>query len=195
MRALAIALLAACAACSVEASKGGDQTAGAQHGYTVEIRANGHDQLYQVTAPDGRVAAARVTNGESASLDTASLQRAVAEIPLPEHPQQNQGQVSLTGPGFSLHAQGDSDNAHSDGKVDDDSDDDDHDHGSVQMRFGGFGMQVDADEGGPGDADDRAHVTLSGLSEKDARKFIDDAEDLSSAVRSQMLLELGLDRQ
>jgi hypothetical protein len=53
-------------------------------------------------------------------------------------------------------------------------------------------MHVDADHGGPGHADDRAQVTLSGMSAHDARHFIMEQDDLSSQVQSQMIAALGL---
>jgi hypothetical protein len=191
---LGLALLAA--ACSVEAGKrhhGG--------GYSVDIRANGNDQVYMVTAPDGRTTAARVHDGASAMLNTQEMQQALASMPTPTPPANTgDNNVSIRAPGFSLHASGD-------GHDDDDGatttpasgekpaagpSSDQHDRGTVQMNIGGFGVDVNADDGGPGDADDRAQVRLTGLSAHDARKFITDADDLSPAVQSQMLTALGL---
>jgi len=191
---LGLALLAA--ACSVEADKG-------RHGggYSVDIRANGNDQVYVVTAPDGRTTAARVHDGASAMLNTQEMQQALASMPAPAPPSAyGDDNVSIRAPGFSLRASGD-------GHADDDAAattpasgekpaaapvGDEHERGAVQVNIGGFGIDVNADDGGPGDADDRARVRLTGLSARDARKFITHADDLSPAVQSQMLTELGL---
>jgi len=191
---LGLALLAA--GCSFEAGKG-------HHGggYSVEIRANGNDQVYVVTAPDGRTTAARVHDHVSAMLNTQEMQQALASMPTPAPPSGNgDDNVSIRAPGFSLRASGD-------GHADDEAATttpasgekpaaapatDQHERGAVQMNIGGFGLDVNADDGGPGDADDRAQVRLTGLSAHDARKFITEADDLSPAVQSQMLTALGL---
>jgi len=192
---LGVALLAA--ACSVEAGKGHHRG-----GYSVDIRANGNDQVYVVTAPDGRTTAARVHDGASAMLNTQEMQQALASMPAPAPPTTNgDDDVSIRAPGFSLRASGD-------GHVDDDAatttptsgekpatapaSDDQRERGTVQMNIGGFGLDVNADDGGPGDADDRAQVRLTGLSAHDTRKFITEADDLSPAVQAQMLTALGL---
>ena len=190
---LGLALLAA--ACSVDAGKG-------HHGggYSVEIRANGNDQVYVVTAPDGRTTAARAHDGASAMLNTQEMQQALASMPTPTPPADTgDNNVSIRAPGFSLHASGD---AHADDgatttpasseKPAAAPASDEHDRGRVQMNIGGFGVDVNADDGGPGDADDRAQVRLTGLSAHDARKFITEADDLSPAVQSQMLTALGI---
>jgi hypothetical protein len=209
MRALIFGLAIFAAACSVETGKGPSHG-----GYSVDIRANGNDQIYVVTAPDGRVTAARAHDGASALLDSQALQQALASMPAPaSNPRYDDHQVSIRGPGFSLQASGDDNDAESadgndheaaatpaspakpaadntDGHADTHTDA--HSRGHVTMNIGGFGLNVNADEGGPGDADDRAQVRLTGLSAHDARKFITDADELSPQVQAQMLTALGL---
>jgi hypothetical protein len=166
-------------------------------GYSFEIRAVGDTHVYVVRGPDGKMAAARSGGGESALLNADELQHALAAMPAPHGgpaADDNGGQtVSINAPGFHLRASGD-DNS-------DDADTTTHaatshgDHGGnaqISMNIAGFSMNVDADDGGPGDADDRAHVSVSGLSEHDARRFIAEQDDLSPQVQSQMLAALGL---
>ena len=207
MRALVLCSALLAAACSVDVSK-------SHHGggYNVEIRAYGDDHVFVVTAPDGRAVAARAHNGVSAVLDAHELQQALAAMPAPP-PAAGDGEdaVSIRGPGFSLHASGDdrpetsprsaapastiatttaaTTTAASGEKP---AAAEEHERGNVTMNIGGFGLDVNADDGGPGDGDDRARVRLTGLSAHDARKFITDADDLSPAVQAQMLTALGL---
>jgi hypothetical protein len=183
MRAFLIVALALLAAgCSVGAGKG----APADGGYSVEIRANGGDRLYMISGPGGRAVAARAHDGVSALLNADDLQRALAAMQTPTAPVDPNNTVSISAPGFSLHVAGDgsdqADNKSADG----------HGRGDVAMNIGGFGMHVTADDAGPGDADDRAQVRLSGLGAADARRFITEADELSPAVRAQMLTALGL---
>ena len=207
MRALIVGLAILAAACSVETGKGRSHG-----GYAVDIRANGNDQIYVVTAPDGRVAAARAHDGVSAMLDSQALQQALASMPQPaSNPRYDDHEVSIRGPGFSLQASGD-DNATESADTSDHrttatatatatpasgekpaaGHTDEHSRGHVTMNIGGFGLNVNADEGGPGAGDDRAQVRLTGLSAHDARKFITDADELSPQVQAQMLTALGL---
>ena len=205
MRALIFGLAILAAACSVETGKGPHHG-----GYAVDIRANGNDQIYVVTAPDGRVAAAHAHDGVSAMLDPQALQQALASMPAPaSNPRYDDHEVSIRGPGFSLQASGDDNDTesadHSDheatatpaatpasGEKPAAEHTDEHSRGHVTMNIGGFGLNVNADEGGPGDGDDRAQVRLTGLSAHDARKFITDADELSPQVQAQMLTALGL---
>jgi hypothetical protein len=53
-------------------------------------------------------------------------------------------------------------------------------------------VHVDAEDGGPGENDDRANVMITGATESDARDFINDAEDVSAEVKQQMLTAVGL---
>ena len=213
MRALIVGLAILAAACSVETGKGPHHG-----GYAVDIRANGNDQIYVVTAPDGRVAAAHAHDGVSAMLDSQALQQALASMPAPaSNPRYDDHQVSIRGPGFSLQASGDDNDTESADASDRQATatpaaapgatpaaspvsgekpavqhTDEHSRGHVTMNIGGFGLNVNADEGGPGDGDDRAQVRLTGLSAHDARKFITDADELSPQVQAQMLTALGL---
>src|SRR5215475_9136054 len=103
MRALIVGLAIFAAACSVE-------TNGRHGGYTVDIRAVENDAVYMVTAPDGRVAAARVHDHTSALLDQHALQQALAAMPAATtNPRYDDHNVSIRAPGFSLDASGNDD--------------------------------------------------------------------------------------
>jgi hypothetical protein len=196
------------------AACGVDVSGGRAHGgpYSVEIRQVGDTSLYVVKGPNNKLAAARAGGGSSAFLSSDQLQHALAAMPTPKPSTESTGDhVSIHAPGFDLHVEGDdvhvNENGHmnidhtthgaastSDDTADDD-DDSNHDNsgnGHVSMNIGGFGMHVDADEGGPGRADDRAQVTLSGMSAHDVRHFIREQDDLSSDVRAQMIAALDL---
>lgn len=205
MRALIIGLAIFAAACSVDIGKGHGHG-----GYVVDIRAADNDAVYMVTAPDGRVAAARSHNGASAMLDPQALQQALAAMPAPAtNPRYDDHNVSIRAPGFALDASGDDD-----GKNGDDGADNNHDHpatttpasgtkpaasgagdhndhgrGHVSMNVGGFSFDADGDSDS---GDGRAHVHFAGLSAHDARHFITEADELSPQVQAQMLAALGL---
>jgi hypothetical protein len=168
--------LTACDASVGTHDKGGDSAAG---GYTLEIRASQAEQTYLVTTPDGRTVGAHAAEGLSALLNTTRAQALAAEAP----PQSDEGQevMSLRVPGFEMNVSGSDEDA-------------DGDHGRVQLSVGGQqNVTINADEGGPGEADDRAHVRITGADEDAVRKFIADADELSPDVRTQMLAELHLD--
>jgi hypothetical protein len=179
----------------------GVDVGGKGHGgpYSVEIRSVGNTQVYVVRGPENKVAAARAGDGASAFLNADQLQHALAAMPTPTpNPEAGGDHVSVHAPGFDLRVQGDdvhiNDSDHT--KPEDahavTDDGEHHGSGQVSMNIGGFGMHVNADDGGPGDADDRAQVTLSGMSAHDARRFIMEQEDLSSQVQAQMIAALGL---
>jgi hypothetical protein len=83
-------------------------------------------------------------------------------------------------PGVDISVAADEDNANSDSAT-------------VHINAGGRTVHVDAEDGGPGENDDRANVRITGATEEDARDFINDAEDVSAEVRSQMLAAVGLE--
>jgi hypothetical protein len=179
MRALFLALalplaLAACDGSDSSADLGDDNPAG---GYTLEVRADENQQVYVVTAPDGRQSATRVADGASALLDTGEIQSLGDMQPLNTEPQPEV--FALRFPGVDISVAADEDNPNSESAT-------------VRVNAAGRSVHVDADEGGPGDADDRANVRITGASESDARDFINDAEDVSPEVKQQMLAAVGL---
>jgi hypothetical protein len=204
MRAWIVGLAILAAACSVETNG-----RGAHGGYVVDIRAAENSAVYVVTAPDGRVAAARSQNGTSAMLDPQALQQALAAMPAPAtNPRYDDHEVSIRAPGFSLRASGNDDGASGDEDADTDhgraatatpasgekpvagsTGNDVHGRGHVSMNIGGFSLDAegDGDEG-----NGRAHVHFAGLSAHDARHFITEADELSPQVQTQMLAALGL---
>ncbi|MGD9979239.1 MAG: hypothetical protein AB7H66_16430 [Hyphomonadaceae bacterium] len=147
-------------------------------GYTLEVRADDNQQTYVVTAPDGRQTATRVTGGASALLDASAIQSLGDMQPLNTEPQPEV--FALRFPGVDISVAADEDNPN-------------NESATVRINAAGRSVHVDADEGGPGDADDRANVRITGASERDAREFINDAEDVSAEVKTQMLAALGLE--
>ena len=200
MRAWIVGLAILAAACSVETNG-----RGGHGGYTVDIRAADNDAVYIVTAPDGRVAAARSHEGASAMLDPQALQQALAAMPAPStNARYDDHQVSIRAPGFSLQASGDDDDeanadshdhqttttsASGEKPAAGSTSNDQHGRGHVSMNIGGFSMDA---EGNSEDGNGRAHVHFAGLSAHDARHFITEADELSPQVQSQMLAALGL---
>ncbi|MBN8607391.1 MAG: hypothetical protein J0L81_10760 [Caulobacterales bacterium] len=179
MAALLALGLAACGPVVIGDGAGNDQTASAG-GYTMEIRAGDNQQTYLITTPDGRTVGARAAEGASALMDNTRSQALAAEPPpqgeaLPE-------QVSIRLPGFSLSVAGEDNGAESE-------------NGQVRISVGGEGGQqvvVNADEGGPGDADDLAYVRVSGADADAVREFIAEQEELSAEVKAQLIAELQL---
>ncbi|MEZ5996934.1 MAG: hypothetical protein R3C25_14405 [Hyphomonadaceae bacterium] len=174
--------LAAAACGEIEQShRDGVELAGGEGGYTLEIRAVEGAQTYIVTAPDGRVVGGRAAGGASALMD-ADRVRALASEPPPEGETTAPQVVSLRLPGFSMTINADQD--------------DENGNGRVALSVGGGEGQtvvVNADEGGPGDEDDRAYVRITGVDEEAARHFIAEADELSPGVQAQMLAGLGLE--
>ncbi len=178
MRLLLLALaaplvLAACDASS-SSTTSTQEPAG---GYRLEVRAVQGVQTYIVTAPDGRQTASRATQGVSALLDADAIERLGVAEPLSS----DQPEVfALRLPGVDISVAADEDNANSDSAT-------------VHINAGGRTVHVDAEDGGPGENDDTANVLITGATEEDARDFINDAEDVSAEVRSQMLAAVGLE--
>jgi hypothetical protein len=64
---------------------------------------------------------------------------------------------------------------------------------AISVGDGQRRVEVNANEGGPGDADNRAYVRITGADEAAVRNFITEADSLSPAVQAQMLAELGME--
>jgi hypothetical protein len=174
---LVIAGIATLVAACADAEMPGAAAPG--EGYTLEVRATEGQQTYLVTAPNGRVVGARAAEGASALMNNDSA-RALTGDPPP------QGELppevmSLRLPGLDM-------------QINAEEDDTGGDNGRVALSIGGEGRNivVNADEGGPGEADDRAYVRITGADESTVRDFIADAEELSPDVKAEMLAELGL---
>ena len=179
MRALLLTLvlpfvLAACDGSYSSSDNTAQEPAG---GYTLEVRAVEDVQTYIVTAPDGRQTAGRAADGASALLDADSIQSLGAMEPLNSEPHPEV--FALRIPGVDISVAADEDNPNSESAT-------------VRVNAAGRSVHVDADEGGPGDADDRANVRITGATEEDARDFINDAEEISAEVKTQMLAAVGL---
>ncbi len=177
-------MLAVLAACDgVSTSPDGDlEGAPGAGGYTIEIRASASDQTFLVTAPDGRVVGARAAEGASMLMENDRAMALAGAPPTQGEPPPEV--VSLRVPGFNLRIGGVDENA-------------DGESGQVAISMGANGqnIEINADEGGPGDADDRAHVRIIGADEQAVREFIAEADELSPSVQAQMLAGLGIAEQ
>jgi hypothetical protein len=173
------------AGCDLGDAGRGAPGAGAEaEGYTLEIRASEVEQTYLVIAPDGRTVGARAAEGASALMESSRAQ-ALASSPPPQGEAEAQEVMSLRLPGFEMSVSGSEENA-------------DGDNGRVNIAIGGGDgrrIVVNANEGGPGDADDRAYVRISGADAEAVRRFIVEADELSPAVQAQMLVELELEEE
>lgn len=173
---VAAAVLAACGPMTfsdggVEASSEGGG------GYTLEVRADETQQTFLVRGPDGRVVGARAAESNSLLMDEQALAGLGDPPRLLNEDTPEVFALRLPGVDISVAADESSPNSES---------------ARVRINAGGRQVHVDADEGGPGNADDRANVVITGASEQDAREFINDADELSADVKQQMLAGLGL---
>lgn len=178
MRALIGVLAFGLAACDAPGGVAGGPDGVSSNSYTVEIRALESVQTYIITAPDGRVVAARAADGASALLDANATRalgvaEAAAASDAPEV-------FALRFPGVDISISADEDNPNSESA-------------RVRVNAGGHSVLVDANEGGPGEADDHANVRIAGMSEADVREFIAKADELSPSVQAQMLTDLDLE--
>lgn len=176
--AAAVVALAACDG-STTTTAGDAQTAGAAGGYTMEIRASGIEQTYLITTPEGRTVGARAAEGASALMDENRAQALIADPP-PQGEEMPEV-MSMRFPGFSLSISGEEDQGEGE-------------NGRVNISMGGEGQNITvrADEGGPGEADDRAWVRITGADEEAVREFINEQEELSAEVKAEMFTALGL---
>jgi len=159
---------------SSEAATNQEETAG---GYILEVRAVEGVETYIVTAPDGRRTASRVAEGASALMDDEAIQRLGPMEPIQGEP--NPEVFALRFPGVDISVAADESDPNSESAT-------------VRVNAGGRTVHVDAEDGGPGENDDRANVRITGATESDARDFINDAEDISAEVKQQMLTAVGL---
>ncbi|HVY85742.1 MAG TPA: hypothetical protein VG943_11450 [Caulobacterales bacterium] len=148
-------------------------------GYTLDVFARNNEQIYLISHDGGRVAAARVVDKHSEIIQPAEAHQILdarqAEFRAPEHQA-----VNVQAGGFSLSISGDGDDKTGDAK-----------NGSahIELNSGGHGVSIDAQGN---DADGRARVHVTGADEQSARSFINDADDLSPEVKTEMLHTLGL---
>jgi len=174
----AILMVVALAACEGAVDSKGEPSAAAE-GYTLEIRASELEQTFLVTAPDGRVVGARAAEGASALMDADRARAMFADPP----PAQDAAPevMSLRVPGFEMSVGANEEGAEGD-------------HGQVRIAFGDGAqrIEVNANDGGPGENDDRAFVRITGADAEAVREFIAEADQLSPEVQAQMLTELGL---
>lgn len=180
MRWLVAVLALGLAACDVSTDVSSGSETASSDTYTIEIRADEMVQTYLITTPDGRTVGARAAEGASALLDGTRAQALAAEAP-PQNEELSQ-RVAIRLPGFEMTVAGEDEGAEGDS-------------GQVRISVGGGDGQhvtVNADEGGPGEADDRAYVRITGADADAVRDFIAEQEELSAEVKQQLLTELAL---
>jgi hypothetical protein len=176
MRFLIVGLAVLAAACSADVNVDGAAAPG--EGYTLEVRATNGEQTYLVTTPDGRVVGARAAEGASALMNGDSAQRLASDPPPQGDAPPEVMSLRLPGVNVQINAEGDEDKENG--------------RAAVSVNAGEHSVVVNADEGGPGEADDRAYVRITGADEGSVRDFINDAEELSSEVKAEMFTELGI---
>lgn len=176
-RLLAFVALSMAAACNVTVNTGsnGEELA---EGFTMEILADGDDQIYLVRHSDGRESAARVANGVSELIDGRAALAAFDAAPQSFVAEAADADVSIKAPGFSLSVAGVQDNGNGeDGAA------------RIEINAGGESVLVDA---AGSDANGRARVRIGGADDEAARDFINGADDLSPETKAAMLAALGL---
>lgn len=171
----ALAAMVFAASCSVDPDSGEFETGLNEGGYTLEARVSDTEQVFLVTAPDGRQTAGRAVEGASALMDASAIQ-ALADAPIETG--QHQEVFGLRLPGVDLSVRGDADGS--------------GDGGSVSLDIGGQSVEIDAQDGGV-NGSDRANIRITGVDEAEAREFIAKADQLSPGVQAQMLAQLGLE--
>lgn len=178
--ALALGALAACDGATTSETGADGQQQAATSGYTMEVRASSVEQTYLIITPDGRTVGARAAEGASALMATGRAQ-ALAANPPPEFGDEMPEVFAMRLPGFSMSVSGSDDQGNGE-------------NGRVNLSMGADGQNivVRADEGGPGDEDDRAYVRITGADEEAVREFIAEQEELSAEVKAEMLTALGL---
>jgi len=177
MRVLIAGMAALGAACTADMNVDGAAAPG--EGYTLEVRASELDQTYLVTTPDGRVVGGRAAEGASALMNSESARGLAGDPPPMGEPPPEVMSLRLPGLSMQINAEGDRANG-------------ENGRAAVSISAEGQNITVNADEGGPGEADDRAYVRITGADEDAVRDFINDAEELSAEVKAEMLAELGI---
>jgi hypothetical protein len=176
MRVLIAGLTILAAACTGDVTVDGAAAPG--DGYILEVRATSGEQTYLVTAPDGRVVGARAAEGASALMN-GDRARALAGDPPPQGDTPPEV-MSLRLPGLDMQISAEGEGKEENGRA------------AVSINAGDHSVVVHADEGGPGEADDRAFVRITGADQDAVRDFINDAEELSPQVKAEMLAELNI---
>jgi hypothetical protein len=182
LAALALIGLAACSPGKVEVTSdnGEKVVVHGSGGYTLQVVGDDAAQIYIVTAPDGRVAAAKSEGEASSLLGAAEAQNAVArqtaQMAAAETAagDSKSDDVNIRVPGFSLQV----------------SDDGSTGGGKVRMQAGGFDLDVNSSDDGTGN--ERAVVRIGGVDADSASQFIDDTDGLSEEVKAQMREKVGL---
>ncbi|MDZ4777634.1 MAG: hypothetical protein SGJ23_12705 [Alphaproteobacteria bacterium] len=175
--ALAVLGMAACSPGAIKVETDGGETVeiNGRGGYTLQVVGSDSQQVYVVTSPDGRSAAAKVEGEVSSLLGSAEAQNLVATNQAALAAAEPAGEdVNISLPGFSLKVTENGPNGES---------------GRVKMKAMGFDLDVDAKDSADGE---RAVVRIGGADAKSAREFIEGADGLSAETRAEMLRKVGL---
>jgi hypothetical protein len=171
--ALAIGALSACTG-SLETDVS-ENAAAPGEGWTMQVLGTEANQIYVVTGPDGKTAAARVQGGVSAMIPDGEAQTLMSEAQTAFSRDLPDEKVSIAAPGVSIKVAGDE--SVEGGR------------GSVRIAVGGVSIDVDGDDSS---GDGRGTVRIAGVDGEAAHKFIDEAEGLSPDVKRQMREKLGI---
>ena len=144
-------------------------------GWTMQVLGTDANQVYVVTGPDGKTAAARVQDGVSAMIPDDEAQTLLSEAQTALSRDLPDEKVSIAAPGVSIKVAAD--------------DTEDGGRGSVRIAVGGVNIAVDGDDAA---GDGRGTVRIAGVDGEAAHKFIDEAEGLSPEVKQQMREKLGI---
>lgn len=172
--ALAIGLLSACTG-SLE-KEVSEHEAAPGEGWTMQVLGTDANQVYLVTGPDGKTAAARVQDGVSALIPDGEAQTLMSEAQTAFSSDLPDEKVSIAAPGVSIKVAGD-EGADGNGR------------GSVRIAVGGVNIDVNGDDAA---GNGRGTVRIAGVNGEAAHKFIDEAEGLSPEVKRQMREKLGI---
>lgn len=175
LAALAASALAACTANLEKAVSKHEAAPG--EGWTMQVLGEADDQVFLVTGPDGKTAAARAAGGKSTLMADAEAQALLAEAQTAFAADLPDEKVSIEAPGVSIKVSANDDATGG------------NERGAVRIAVGGISINVDGDDAG---GNGRGTVRIAGVNAEAAHKFIDDAEDLSPEVKRQMREKLGL---
>jgi len=175
--ALALFGVTACSPGKIEVGTDNGETVvvNGRGGYSLQLVGSDSRQIYIVTAPDGRSAAAKVEGEVSSLLGSAEAQNLISTNQAALATDAPAGEdVNISLPGFSLKVTESGPNGES---------------GRVKMKAMGFDLDVDARNTAGAE---RAVVRIGGADAKSAREFIEGADGLSAETREEMLRKVGL---
>jgi len=142
-------------------------------GYVMQVFAVQDAKIFYVVGPDGKAAAARAAEGQSAIMPSEDAKALIARHggALAAATAEGGDKVKIKIPFVGIDVVSDERG----------------DNAKVRINAGGQKIEVDAN-----DAVDAAHVRITGANADSVRKFINDGESLSAEIKAAMLQTLGL---